>query len=300
MRNQITLLACVGLMLIVPILAGAEAWEKTADLGLNLTQSGYSNSWAGGESGSITWAFTGNLGAGKALSEKAHLQNTLKLQYGQTHAQDVDASSGERRWTSPEKSTDRVFFESLLRFTLGKAVDPFASATLESQFHDSNAPQKTFYLSPMTLNESVGVGRQVAKTETKEIFTRLGFSLRQHRSSMVVLADAGDPDGDFDTDSSTLTDGGFEWVTDHTQTFSEERMKVVNKLRLFKALFNSESDNLGDEWKTADIAFESSLSASVSKYIQVTMFVEFLYDEEISTKGRFRETLGLGLSYKLF
>ena len=77
----------------------------------------------------------------------------------------------------------------------------------------------------------------------------------------------------------------------------------MSKLRFFKALFNSESDaldELGVDWETTDIAFENTLSATISEYIQMSFFVELLYDKQIIDKGRFREIMGLGLSYKLF
>ncbi len=89
-------------------------------------------------------------------------------------------------------------------------------------------------------------------------------------------------------------------------------LKYVTKLRVFQALFNSESDDLeqlaadlgdpdlADTWKTADVAWEHTLSASVAKYIQVSLFAELLYDKEVDVRGRFREILGLGVSYKMF
>jgi hypothetical protein len=74
-------------------------------------------------------------------------------------------------------------------------------------------------------------------------------------------------------------------------------MKYVSKLRVFKALFNSKSYE--DYWKAVDVAWENTFSASLTKYVQVQLFTELLYDKEIDLRGRFREVLGLGLSYKL-
>ncbi len=282
-------------------LTPADGWQTSADLSLNLNQTSYNDAWAGSESGTVTWTFIGNMSAEKALSPTFNSRNTLKLAYGMTHLQEED-DDGEEHWQSPEKSTDRIFFESLLRMTLGAAVDPYAAFTFESEFYnptDSASVRVKRYLDPITLTEAVGVGRTFLKSDTGELLSRVGFGVRQILSQRIVTYD---PE---ETESHTVTDGGLEWVTDYAQTFGEGRLKYVSKLRVFKAFFNSDSDDLEgteqeDYWKTADVAWENTLSASVAKYVQVSLFAELLYDKEIDLRGRFREILGLGLTYKLF
>jgi hypothetical protein len=151
----------------------------------------------------------------------------------------------------------------------------------------------------MILTESAGVGRTLLESEESKLFSRLGFSLR-HRIREDVLSI--EPES---TDVNTTTYGGLEWVTDYSQTMASENMKLVSKLRVFQALFNSESDALvgteeEDYWKAPDVAWENTLSAAISKYIQVSLFAELLYDKEVDLRGQFREILGLGVTYKLF
>jgi len=55
-----------------------------------------------------------------------------------------------------------------------------------------------------------------------------------------------------------------------------------------------------DGWKTADIAWENTFSAAISTYIQVSLYTELQYDKEIPKAGRFKETLALDLTYKVF
>jgi hypothetical protein len=298
--------------------AGASAdtlmtgWKTAADLGLNFNQSSYSNSWAGTENAAISWTLAANGEAERQLSRKFNWKNTLKLAFGETH-QEARVQAGDqttrditRHWLSPEKSSDRIFFETLLRATLGYFVDPFASVTFESQFYDpatlvvEDEPDLTVkrFINPITLTESAGVGRTLMKNEDSEIFTRLGFALRETFSRQVVQ---------FMPEkllTETTTYGGLEWVTDCTQTLGKD-LKYVSKLRVFEALFNSRADDLKgleeeDYWKSPDVAWENTISASVAKYIQTSLFFEVLYDKEIDLRGRFREVLGLGLSYKLF
>jgi Protein of unknown function (DUF3078) len=284
------------LCMFCAIPGGADEWQKSADITLNLNQASYSDSWTGGESGTLTWTAIANMLAEKALSERYHSRNEMKLSFGQTHSEEEDAD-GEKYWAKPEKTTDRIFFESVMKMTFGAAVDPFASLTLESQFYDSRDPENTFMLNPLTLTESIGAGRTFFKTEEKELMSRLGFSVRQH-----IIRDVDQLD-DEKTETTTINDGGIEWVTDYSHAF--DQMKYVSKLRVFKALYNSESEDLKgsemeDYWEAPDVAWENTLSAQVSKYIQVSLFCELLYDKELDVRGRFRETLGLGLTYKLY
>lgn len=306
-------------------------WQKTADLALALNQTSYNNAWAGSEVGAITWTFNGNLEAQKALSAKLHWKNTLKLTFGQQHTQ-ARLSANERRWLSPEKASDRIFFETLMLATMDWVVEPYAAVVFESQFYDpvqeaeipagvdlpsgvaaGEIENAVRFLHPILLTESVGLGHKFIAQESGELFSRVGFAVRQHIARSVIGLN--DTDTAYEFESTTLTDGGLEWVTDYSRTFGGGDLKYVTKLRVFQALFNSESDELekiaqdlgdpdlvaeADDWKTADVAWENTFSASVAKYIQVSLFAELLYDKEVNARGRFREILGLGVSYKLF
>jgi ATP:corrinoid adenosyltransferase len=277
------------------LVSAAGEWERSFDLGLAVTQSNYSDSWTGGEAGAIIWVLNANLYAERQLSAKTNWANTLKLSFGQSHIQDKDT----KEWARPEKSSDRIFLESIMRLTMGGYVDPYFAFTFESQFLDASVSEIKRYLNPMLLTESAGVIRVFKDTETSKMTSRLGLALRQHLDNTVVSIV---PE---EKKMETTTDGGLEWVTDFNHTFSEGRMNYVTKLRFFQAFYNSKSDELEaagkkDYWKATDLAWENTLSAAVSKYIQVSLFLELLYDKEIDKRGRFRQTLALGLTYKMF
>ncbi len=274
------------------------AWEKSADIGLTFNQTAYSNSWTGGESGALTWTFTANLAAQKQVSPKLRWGNHLKLQFGQTHNQ-TTAPDGSKSWESPKKSSDRVFLESIGKLTLGAFVDPYAAFTFESQFYDASVATVPRSLNPILLTESIGAGRTIVRNERTELLSRLGFALRERLNREVIDA------ATEDTELKTTTDGGVEWVSDFSHTFGPSA-KYVAKLRAFQALFSSAGDDLTaddprkDYWKTADLAWENTLSATISKYLQFSLFAELLYDKEIDLRGRFREVLGVGIAYAVF
>jgi len=277
--------------------SNADPWKKAADISLTFAQSGYSNSWEGGESGTLAWTLSSNLLFEKTLNPDLNWRNEFKLSFGQTHAQETD-SAGKRRWQSPEKSSDRLFLESVIKLTKEWGVDPFASLTFDSRFYDNSVPDVPRYINPIILTEAVGLGKSFIKNDNTEFLSRLGFALKHNIENTVVTVD---PEV---TETNTSTYGGFEWVTDLSHTFPGETVKYVGKARIFQAFFNSESDELEglpgeDYWKSPDVAWENTLSMSVVELIQVAVFFELLYDKEIDLRGRFREVLGIGFAYSL-
>ena len=125
----------------------AEAWKFDSDIMVNLTQSQFSDNWAGSELSNITWTASMNNTAQKQLAEWLKNKNTLKLAFGQTHLQKEDLL-GETYWEKPQKSTDQIAFESLMQFTLKTFVDPYLSLRADSQFLDEAGTK--------TLNEAAG------------------------------------------------------------------------------------------------------------------------------------------------
>jgi len=271
-----------------------EGWQKFMDLNLSLTQNSYTDNWTGGEAGNVTWVANGNSVFQKQLSEKLNSKTTVKLAFGQTHSQNEQTKD----WSKPQKSTDLIDIESLARFTLKLWVDPYLALRFESQFLDASVLQIPRYLNPKKLTESGGISRQFYKTEKDEILSRLGFALRQ-----IITEEITDTTAER-TEVNSSNDGGIESVTDLKLTFSD-KISYTSKLSLYKALFYSKSDQLkgtpgGDYWKQPDVNWENTVSVAVAKYVTVSLYTQLLYDKEISKTGRFKETLSMGLTYKLF
>ncbi len=271
-----------------------ETWKKRMDLSLTLTQNSYSDNWTGGEAGNISWLANANSDFEKQLSERLNSKTTFKFSFGQTHTQNKET----KEWAKPEKSTDLIDIETVARFTLQTWVDPYLAFRFESQFLDASVSQIKRYVNPKKLTESVGVSRQFYKAEKDEVLSRLGLALRQ-----IITEDIVDTASQ-KTKISSTNDGGIESVTDVKLTLSD-KVSYTSKLSLYKALFYSKSDELKgtpreDYWKEIDLNWENAVSVSVAKYVTVSLYTQLLYDKEISKKGRFKETLSLGLTYKLF
>jgi hypothetical protein len=269
-----------------PIIADT-AWRITITSGLTANQTAYSENWVGGEAGSVSWAFTSLTEAGRQLSSKLNWTSVLKLAFGQTVTQSRD-SAGTLRWSKPAKSTDLIDLESVMRFTLQKVVDPYAAFRAETQFYDGSNPAKKLFLSPMKLTESGGLLR-VFKDDPKTytLKSRAGFAFRQIITKQV------------DSASFTTEDGGLESVTDFKAQLSKN-LSYTSKLSLYKALFYSKSDQVAnDDWKSPDMNWEHLIGASITKYLQTTLYFQLMYDKEIDSDVRIKETLGLGLSWKI-
>lgn len=285
----------ITLSLVVASPVTAEPWAVSADANLMLTQNAYSDNWVGGEAGAISWTFNSNSLAERQLHAKVHSKNTHKLSFGQTHNQDKET----KKWAKPVKSTDLIDLESVLRFTLGAFVDPFAAGRVETQFLDASDPKKSRFLNPITFTESFGIAKVLIKEEKREWTARLGAGFRQHVNRDVLVDTLANK-----RETQTSSDGGLVFVTDFRTPLARERISYTSKLTVFQALFYSESDKLKgqpneDYWKSPDVNWENIFTASITKYLMVNLYIQLLYDKEIDLKGRFKQTLSLGLTYKL-
>lgn len=274
----------------------AEDWELASDANLALTQNTYSNSWVGGEIGSFIWVFNSNSHAEKQFNPKFHNKTTLKLSFGQTRNQDRET----KEWSKPEKSTDLIDFETFSRFTLGWFVDPFVAGRVESQFLDASDADKERFLNPVTLIETLGVAKVLIKNEEekRDWTARLGGGVRQHLNRDMLVVDTNKRETEFSND------GGFEFVSEFKTPLLQKRITFNSKLIVFQSLFYSKSDELkGQEnenyWRYPDVNWENIFSASITKYLMVNLYVQILYDKEIDPDARFKQTLSLGLTYKL-
>lgn len=269
-------------------LLSVEEWNFSADVSLIINQNAFSNNWVGDEKGSVSWTTNSNFTAEKQLSLKLHYSNSLQLAFGQTYTQSVN-EYGDKRWGNPEKTTDIIDFETIFRLTLGKFVDPFASFGWESRFVHKN-DNRTKYLNPNILSETIGAAKFFIKTENRELSTRLGASFKQY----------------FDRYANGSTnDGGLEFVGIYRSPFADNVISYNSKLTLYQALFYSESDKVKgtdyeDNWKTLRLNWENNFTVNITSLLNMKLLFQLLYDETVLEEFRFKQTLGLGFTYVLF
>lgn len=296
-----TIMGCIFTIFVIMTTlqsgALADPWTISLDMGLNLSQNSYSDNWEGGDVGSMAWMALANGIFEKQVSPKFNFKNITKLQFGQTHTQDQTT----KNWQKPIKSTDKIDIENLGRFTLKAWVDPYVAFRLETQFLDASYEPLKRGLNPMLLTESAGIAKTLFSRNKDQILTRLGLSLRERLNRVIP----GTPEDTLteNTELETTTEGGLESVTD-VQYKLASNISYIGKLSLFKALFFSKKNEFegtpaADYWKTVDANFENGLSVAFSKYVSLSFYAQLLYDKQIDLKGRFKETFGLGLTYKM-
>lgn len=275
----IVLLTCVatapGVAQTDTAKAPVYGWKHGMVGTLTLTQVAFTD-WAQGGENALAWA----LGIdGKSANEQEHTiwTNTYKFGFGQTRLGD----QGIR------KTDDRIDLESVLTWRLGEKVNPYAAASLKTQFargHKYDATGASIAVSeffdPGYLTQSAGVEYK----PFAELKTRFGVGLREIVTSKFP-GYADDPEtADIE---KVKVDGGMESVTELTLKL-DENVGFSSKLELFGAFKHLNriilrSDNI--------------LAAKVSKYITVMLNVQFLNEPAISPKTQVKETLAMGLSY---
>lgn len=291
--TQISRATVIAILSFAPTAQAADPppagkWKIEISTGIGATQAAYSDNWTGGEAGSIIWAsdFWGQ--AQRQLTASWYSGNELRLAFGQTHSQNKTTKD----WSKPQKSADKIRFDTILKLTRGWAVDPYTAGTFESQIVDASGADLR-YVNPVDLTETAGVARTLIKHgDSKVLVSRLGAGFRQR------LAKFDDPADPTRTLSETTNDGGLEWVTDLQLGSAKSKYSFASKLTVFQALFNSKSDEfVTDDWKTADLNWDNILRARVNSLLQVGLAWQLLYDKQIAQAGRFKETLALGIAY---
>jgi hypothetical protein len=279
----------------------AGKWYPTLESGINITQSSYSENWAGGDRGAIVWSWILNGTLENQIHEKLNWFNQLKLAFGQTHLQAVETEGdnlGDRSWDKPEKSTDLTDFETIARFTLGGFVDPFVAGRFESQFQDaSDGAGRNLTLNPLKFKETAGIAKQFIDEEERSLLSRLGFTFRQNTRKLFEVP-AGDSLAKFnDTTQSEMTnDGGIEFVTDYKTKILDDRVSWTSKLGFYQPIFYSGKDELEDQTAgdlaaagldpdiadfttTIDIDWENIFTTQITKLISVNLYTRWVYDK---------------------
>jgi hypothetical protein len=277
----------LGILLIIPFVATAQQdtvkvppgpWSHNVVFGLTLTQVAFKDWTQGGEN---ALSYTVSLdGKTQRIGMDTDWINSYKFAFGQTRL----GIQGLR------KTDDKIDLESVLSYKVGTYVNPYAAATLKTQFalgfkYDPATGARTAvskFFDPAYLTQSVGFGYQPAP----EIKTRFGAGLREVITSIYAHY-ADDPKTTIV--EKTSVNGGFESVTNAEWKFAENMM-LTAKLELFAA-FNQLDEVI--------LRSDNSLSAKVNKFVSVIVNVQFINDRRTTPRTQIKETIGLGLTYTL-
>jgi len=252
-------------------------WQKEAIVSLNLTQSSFDNYSQGGEN-STAWQFRSGL---KFVNdqEKINWANTGKFEFG-------ELKSGE---DEAKKSADEIKLESVLTYKIGKLLNPFLSATGETQFapgymYKAEGKDKiSQFLDPGYFREAIGIGYKPS-----DVFqARLGAAMKQTVSDMF---------NHYSDDPKTSkieklkNEIGAESVWDLNYKVTQNSL-LKSKMELFSNL---------KAFDEIDVIWDTDLTTKITRLIAFNFNVKLIYDKDISYKRQIKQVMGVGLSYSLF
>ncbi len=263
---------------------------------MTLTLNHYSGNWAGDEVSAFSWGWQFDGSAQRSLTPWFASINNLKLKFGQTSMKEEN-SSGEKVWEPMQKSSDLIDFESVARFTLKGFADPFASARAVTQFADMRA-ERRIYLNPLVVTESFGAIKDILNNKFINWNARIGGAIRQSVERNYQLPESLRPS------NKVINDGGVEFVTNFKAVSKDNRLNYTAQIKIYEAIFSSIVEEMKESieenhWRYPDVAWENTLGVTLTKYIMLNLYAQILYDKEIDSDVRFRETVGLALTYSI-
>ena len=103
-------------------------------------------------------------------------------------------------------------------------------------------------------------------------------------------------------DTESRDYAGIEFVTEFGTRLAGDLLSFNSKLIVFKALSSSESGTTAGQeqvfWQQPDLDWENVLTAHITTYVMVNLYLKLLYDKEIDPGLLLKQTLALGLTIR--
>ncbi len=252
-------------------------WKTKMVFSLSLTQASFSN-WAKGGENALAWQTKLN---SRFTNDQPNFNwdNKAKFTYGQSKVGD----------TGTRKTADDLKLETVYTRKWGIYINPFVSASAQSQFtsgYNYTGTTKTKVsqlLDPGYFTQSAGIGY----SKTDEFKARLGATAKEtYTRDFPGYADDPNTPGV----EKTLIEGGITGVVELNKRVNEN-IVYTSELNIFSNL---------KAFNEIDVTWENLFTAKVAKYINVTLAIDLVYDRDTIAEWQFREVLSAGFSYNIF
>lgn len=280
------LFTLAGLMLMVPLKAQEDTlWRYSLKTGINFNQTSFSDNWAGGGVGAVSLS---SFLFATALYEKnkSSWRNDLQLQYGIINTRDQDS----------RKTIDRIFFDSKYGYQLSDHWNIYSSLSFLTQFapgynfnDDDTRDQISDFFAPAFLTSSWGL----EYVPNDWFWMRIGpFSPRLTFVTDTTLyqnipENYGVPIGE------TVR---YEWLS---LQLTAEIDKDLNENLNIKARYNLFANYEEFAIDKIDHFLEILATSQVTKYIDVSLGINLIYDIDQDSGLQMSQLLGVGLLYKI-
>jgi hypothetical protein len=259
-------------------------WRRWTSFGINANQASFSDNWNGGGVNSISVGMVFDHKAEYIKDDKS-FTSQLSLRYGKVR----------NKGQSPRKSNDRIFWDNKAALKFSKSWSFFASLALETQFdagysYDKKDDEKppvliSNFMAPGYITESLGI----------EYKPDNSFSLR---------FGTGTARQTFIFDKSLINDSTSRFGVEPGKNFKNElAFQVVGNLdknigsnlnlKARYAFFANYED-----LNTASHRLDATLTARVSRVVNVSLNTVVWYDKDVATDVQASENLALGIMYK--
>lgn len=253
-------------------------WIPVGVAGFNVSQIAFTN-WSQGGENSITWTGTGNFGL-RYKTVSYLFFNNLKIAYGRTKNGNDDFRT----------NNNELYNETVFSHSIGWAVDPYVSNTIITnvstgyEYTDTSAMKISDFFDPGYVTQSIGFSYD----KVKGFNTRLGIAFQEVFTNKYNKY-SDDPDTKDEVEDFKF-ETGIESVTSLTMPL-QDNLLLDSKLRLFTRF------DMLDVW---DVRWDNTITAIISKYVNVNLNILTLYEKSQSPKTQLKQALMLGLSYSLF
>ena len=254
-----------------------EGWQNSGVVGINLSQTSFTN-WSQGGENSLAFSLFGNFEA-NYLTSQWTFSNKLKLTYGKTKLANQESRINENEF----------YLEDVYSYLAGWKLNPYVSNIAQTvlaagyDYGVSPAVQQSAFFDPGYLSQSAGF--EYVKGNTFK--SRVGISLQETFTSQFTK---------FSDDPTTTeiekskVETGIESVTE-LKTPVVENVTYRSYLRLFGRF---------EEPGVWDVRWDNTLTMKVNSFLNVNLNVLVVYKKVETPKTQVREALMLGVSYTLF
>lgn len=261
-------------------------WRNWTSFGINANQASFSNNWNGGGVNSIS---VGGLFDHKSeyVRDDKSFVSQISLKYGKVKNKDQSA----------RKSNDRIFWDNKAALKFSKYWSFFASLALETQFDVGysysrnefgeevrSAPISNF-MAPGYITESIGLEYK----PDKSFSLRLGTGTARQTlilDDRLVFDDR--PNFGVEAGEKFKNELAFQVVANLDKNISSN----LNLLARYAFFANYE------ELKNASHRLDATLTARVSRVVNVSLSTVVWYDKNVVSDVQMSENLALGIIYK--
>lgn len=261
-------------------------WRNWTSFGINANQASFSDNWNGGGVNSIS---VGGIFDHKSeyIRDDKSFVSQISLKYGKVKNKDQSA----------RKSNDRIFWDNKAALKFSKFWSFFASLALETQFdvgyaYSKNelgeevrsAPRSNF-MAPGYITESVGVEFKPDKSFSLRIGTGTA------RQTLILddrLVFDDRPNFGVEAGKNFKNELAFQVVANLDKNISSN----LNLLTRYAFFANYE------EFKNASHRLDATLTARVSRVVNVSLSTVVWYDKNVVSDVQMSENLALGIMYK--